>query len=186
MTSPSPWTDDHVETAKRMWGDGNSAAEIACVIGRTRNAVCGKLMRMGLMRDKTKAETTANRVRSRRLNAGSSPKARRQKVATPAKPVPAPPTRSELPPPPRCAPRVNNRSALPGSSPVADITETEGCKYPVEGYPYHWCNEPKSPGKSWCDAHCAIVFQQDVKALKPREGTGTFKSLGEALRGVLK
>lgn len=42
------WPDDQVQTLKRMWDEGASAAEIAHAIGRTRNAVLGMKMRLGL------------------------------------------------------------------------------------------------------------------------------------------
>ena len=43
------WTDDRVETLKRMWGEGQSASAIAKELGGvTRNAVIGKVHRLGL------------------------------------------------------------------------------------------------------------------------------------------
>jgi len=43
------WTDDRVETLKRMWQEGQSASQIAKELGQvTRNAVIGKVHRLGL------------------------------------------------------------------------------------------------------------------------------------------
>ncbi|MFN4062220.1 MAG: GcrA family cell cycle regulator [Paracoccus hibiscisoli] len=43
------WTDDRVETLKRMWSEGQSASAIAKELGGvTRNAVIGKVHRLGL------------------------------------------------------------------------------------------------------------------------------------------
>lgn len=43
------WTDERVETLKRMWSDGQSASAIAKELGGvTRNAVIGKVHRLGL------------------------------------------------------------------------------------------------------------------------------------------
>jgi len=43
------WTDERVETLKRMWSDGQSASQIAKELGGvTRNAVIGKVHRLGL------------------------------------------------------------------------------------------------------------------------------------------
>ncbi|MBR2574578.1 MAG: GcrA cell cycle regulator [Loktanella sp.] len=43
------WTDERVETLKKMWGDGQSASQIAKELGGvTRNAVIGKVHRLGL------------------------------------------------------------------------------------------------------------------------------------------
>jgi GcrA cell cycle regulator len=43
------WTDDRVELLKKMWNDGHSASQIAKELGGvTRNAVIGKVHRLGL------------------------------------------------------------------------------------------------------------------------------------------
>ena len=43
------WTDDRVETLKRMWGEGQSASQIAKELGGvTRNAVIGKVHPQGV------------------------------------------------------------------------------------------------------------------------------------------
>ena len=43
------WSDERVAVLKKMWLEGNSASEIAKVLGNiTRNAVIGKVHRLGL------------------------------------------------------------------------------------------------------------------------------------------
>src|SRR5205823_14144104 len=43
------WTDERVETLKRLWAEGLSASQIAAALGGvTRNAVIGKVHRLGL------------------------------------------------------------------------------------------------------------------------------------------
>ncbi|MFZ9950639.1 MAG: GcrA family cell cycle regulator, partial [Gemmobacter sp.] len=43
------WTDERVETLRRMWLEGQSASQIAKELGGvTRNAVIGKVHRLGL------------------------------------------------------------------------------------------------------------------------------------------
>jgi GcrA cell cycle regulator len=43
------WTDERVETLKRLWTEGLSASQIASSLGEvTRNAVIGKIHRLGL------------------------------------------------------------------------------------------------------------------------------------------
>ena len=43
------WSDDRVELLKKMWGEGQSASQIAKELGGvTRNAVIGKVHRLGL------------------------------------------------------------------------------------------------------------------------------------------
>ena len=60
------WSDERVAILKKMWLDGNSASEIAKELGNiTRNAVIGKVHRLGLSnRDTNISNTgaTANKV----------------------------------------------------------------------------------------------------------------------------
>jgi GcrA cell cycle regulator len=71
------WTDEKVELLRQLWLDGKSASQIAAELGDgvTRNAVIGKVHRLGLSgRVKTSAPT-APRVRQR--PAGQRPAAPR-------------------------------------------------------------------------------------------------------------
>ena len=53
------WTDDRVETLKRLWIEGQSASQIAKELGGvTRNAVIGKVHRLGLS-NRTETEEPA-------------------------------------------------------------------------------------------------------------------------------
>jgi GcrA cell cycle regulator len=44
------WDTEDVALLKRLWASGLSAAQIAGRLGHSRNAVCAKLLRMGLKR----------------------------------------------------------------------------------------------------------------------------------------
>ncbi len=54
------WTDERVELLKKLWADGLSASQIAAELGGiTRNAVIGKVHRLGLSgRAKSPASST--------------------------------------------------------------------------------------------------------------------------------
>ena len=54
------WTDERVELLKKLWADGLSASQIAAELGGiTRNAVIGKVHRLGLSgRAKSPSSTT--------------------------------------------------------------------------------------------------------------------------------
>ena len=102
------WTDERVETLKKMWAEGQSASQIAKELGGvTRNAVIGKVHRLGLSNrvgPGTPAEDEGTAA-SATATAAPSP-------AAPAKPAPAP--RAVAPEPaPRTAP------AAPAPQPVA-------------------------------------------------------------------
>ncbi len=106
------WTDERVETLKRMWAEGQSASQIAKELGGvTRNAVIGKVHRLGL---------------SNRVSGGKDEGEDEVPAATvAAKPVPVaeirpePAQRAEAPAaPPRPAPE---RPAA-ASAPVSNVT----------------------------------------------------------------
>src|SRR5258707_6163625 len=59
------WTDERVETLKKLWTDGLSASQIAAELGGiTRNAVIGKVHRLG-MSGRAKSPSAAARRRRR-------------------------------------------------------------------------------------------------------------------------
>src|ERR1043165_6574356 len=61
------WTDERVELLKKLWSDGLSASQIAAELGGiTRNAVIGKVHRLGLSGRAKSASTAAPRQRKAR------------------------------------------------------------------------------------------------------------------------
>ncbi|MGB8813788.1 MAG: GcrA family cell cycle regulator [Paracoccaceae bacterium] len=97
------WTDERVETLKKMWSDGQSASQIAKELGGvTRNAVIGKVHRLGL----------SNRV------GGSATKDDEDDA-----PVAAPPRAEAVKPAPEpvrvAEPRVVPERTAPAAAPVS-------------------------------------------------------------------
>ena len=89
------WTDERVELLKKMWGEGQSASQIAKELGGvTRNAVIGKVHRLGL----------SNRAGAAPAPAAAAPAAAPKPEA---KPKPAPkPVEAKARPAAKPAPRV--------------------------------------------------------------------------------
>ncbi len=91
------WTDDRVELLKKMWGEGQSASQIAKELGGvTRNAVIGKVHRLGL---------------SNRSPGGGAKSAEAKPKAAPkpkavAKPKAAPKPKAEAKPEPKPEPKT--------------------------------------------------------------------------------
>jgi GcrA cell cycle regulator len=79
------WTDERVELLKKMWAEGQSASQIAKELGGvTRNAVIGKVHRLGLS---NRAGSTASAA----TEAKAAPKPKAEAKPKPApKPAPAP------------------------------------------------------------------------------------------------
>ncbi|WP_304619745.1 GcrA family cell cycle regulator [Paracoccus sediminilitoris] len=85
------WTDERVETLKRMWSEGQSASAIAKELGGvTRNAVIGKVHRLGLSNRNDEAEAAPAPAAAAPAPEPAAPKKpAAPKVAAPA-PQPAP------------------------------------------------------------------------------------------------
>src|SRR5450432_3230555 len=61
------WTDDRLELLKKLWADGLSASQIAAELGGvTRNAVIGKVHRLGLSGRAKSPSSAVPRVRKAR------------------------------------------------------------------------------------------------------------------------
>jgi len=98
------WTDERVETLKRMWAEGQSASQIAKELGGvTRNAVIGKVHRLGL----------SNRVAGGKEDEDDTP------VAA-AKPEPRPEPAATRPEP--AARPVAAERPAPAPAPASNVT----------------------------------------------------------------
>lgn len=113
------WTDERVETLKRMWAEGQSASQIAKELGGvTRNAVIGKVHRLGLSNRAGEGAVSTDDA-----EAPASTPARAEapspKPAEPmaAKPAPSPKPAAERPAAPAAAPTAPPMAA-PASSAV--------------------------------------------------------------------
>ncbi|MGV8985114.1 MAG: GcrA family cell cycle regulator [Cypionkella sp.] len=111
------WTDERVETLKKMWAEGQSASQIAKELGGvTRNAVIGKVHRLGL---------------SNRVGPGTAPEEEIEEAPVAATPAPAPAAAKPVEParvaepvrtaePPRPAPAAQPAPAQP-AAPAASV-----------------------------------------------------------------
>ncbi|MGV6840390.1 MAG: GcrA family cell cycle regulator [Planktomarina sp.] len=80
------WTEERVEILKRMWGEGQSASTIAKELGGvTRNAVIGKVHRLGLSNRAGTAAKAADTDAKK-----SAPEAKKAAPAAKAKAAPKP------------------------------------------------------------------------------------------------
>lgn len=114
------WTDERVETLKRMWAEGQSASQIAKELGGvTRNAVIGKVHRLGLSNrvgGKEEGEEEAVAAPAAAAPKAESPKAEAPAAAPRAEPAaarPAPAAERPAAAPAAAAAPASNVTALP-------------------------------------------------------------------------
>ena len=122
------WTDERVETLKRMWAEGQSASQIAKELGGvTRNAVIGKVHRLGLSNRNDEAPEAAAPAPEAKPAAAAAPAAAAPKPAPePApepKPVAAAAPEAKPEPEPETAPapaasNFNRRPIVPAGQPL--------------------------------------------------------------------
>lgn len=152
------WNDERVEALKKLWAEGLSASQIASRIGGvTRNAVIGKVHRLGLSGRAPTSRTTTARPRPR-IAAPRRPAAKPRFAAVgttamrPSFQLEAEPyvsTYEELDIP------LKERKSL------LDLTEAS-CRWPI-GDPqhadFHFCNRSKIAGLPYCEFHSRRAFQ---------------------------
>ncbi|MGR3695588.1 MAG: GcrA family cell cycle regulator [Sagittula sp.] len=183
------WTDERVEKLKKMWSEGQSASQIAKELGGvTRNAVIGKVHRLGLSNRAGSAPAPAEakpEVKPQAAKPKPAPKPAAAPEAKPAEPAPAPaaaaapapqsparkqiiPAGQPLPPQPstneispEALAKVNEVEKKAKKLTLMELTERT-CKWPV-GDPatedFWFCGLPVQQGKPYCEAHVGVAFQ---------------------------
>ena len=139
------WTDERVEQLKTLWSEGLSAAQIANKMGGvTRNAVIGKVHRLGLSGRATPAKPQRGCATTERKDEAA------EAPVVEMKPV--------IPEPDFIAPALLDS----GDAMTVATIKNNMCKWPI-GDPatddFHFCGQPTSPGKSYCAYHAKMAFQ---------------------------
>ena len=125
------WTEDRVETLKTLWNEGLSASQIAGRLGGvTRNAVIGKVHRLGL-----------------------SGRAAPAKPKTVERKAPAPVRERSVPMDPATfglgKPTVSSIGANECKWPIGDPASAD----------FHFCGQGAAGGKPYCAYHSQVAFQ---------------------------
>jgi len=149
------WTDERVETMTAAWAGGASASEIAAKLGgfehtadRGKNAVLGKLHRLGLSRmPETTAQRDSRADRRRRRHQAYRAAAKRLQEVHPVE-TPAPRTTAVVLPP-AATPETDVALVLS----VLDL-EYGHCRWPVShAGGAGFCGCPAIEGKPYCPGH---------------------------------
>lgn len=154
------WTDERVERLKKLWNDGLSASQIAAELGGiTRNAVIGKVHRLGLSGRAKAPSSSAPRQRKPRAQApmfrsvrpvmrGNTALAAHFEAAYELEPEPEP----EL---------IENVIPLGQRCSIVELND-EKCHWPIgdPGQPdFFFCGGKTVSSLPYCGYHCRIAYQ---------------------------
>lgn len=136
------WTDDRVDVLKKLWTEGRTASEIAKELGGvTRNAVIGKVHRLGLS-----GRPSPIKRRTKKAEAKRSAALKTKKTATAVTPI-----------------RKKQDVFIPadGGAGLLELKESM-CKWPL-GDPktadFRFCGQKKTSGLPYCEHHAAVAYQ---------------------------
>lgn len=161
------WTDDRVELLKKLWAEGLSASQIAGRLGSvTRNAVIGKVHRLGLSGRATTSRMKSHRPRARLAAAAKrTTKTRFTQIGNPAvralyqgdaEPYVQPFEELEIP--------------LAERKSIQTLTECS-CRWPIgdpQSAEFHFCGKSKVPALPYCEFHARRAFQPAIPRRRER------------------
>lgn len=168
------WNDERVEQLKRLWAEGLSASQIAGRLGGvTRNAVIGKVHRLGLSGRATTSRMKSHRPRpraaqvaaakrmakSRFAQGGSSTV--RQIFALDAEPFVSTVEELDIP--------------LAERKSIQTLTECS-CRWPIgdpQSPEFHFCGKQKVMGLPYCEFHARRAFQPPQSRRRERDAGDT-------------
>ena len=162
------WTDERVDLLKKLWLEGLSASQIAKQLGGvTRNAVIGKVHRLGLSGRAAPSQP-------------ARPAFKPQRAARPAAPAPQPVRRAIAVAQPPVVETPARRVEEPGSATVLTLG-AHMCKWPI-GDPssdgFSFCGRRTGEDGPYCNEHARVAYQPQVR----KTGRSGASDLARSLR----
>ena len=142
------WTEEKVESLKKLWGSGKTASQIAEIIGGiSRNAVIGKAHRLNLsskLRSKSLFETKQDKDKSLDENIDKRKKITKSKFRS----------------------LLIEKNFEPENPKQLEELDEKSCKWPI-GHPnessFYFCGRTSLKDFSYCKLHLLYAFQPKGK-----------------------
>jgi len=157
------WTEERVAELKKLWAEGHSASQIAKRLGSvTRNAVIGKVHRLGLSGRATPSRPVKRPPRLARPKPQQMPRPALSRGGA------ALAVREAAPPAMLAEPEANiEPQRLPNGDMVTVLTVKDTmCKWPI-GDPadtaFGFCGRASCDGSPYCTEHGRVAFQPAKK-----------------------
>ncbi len=130
------WTPQQVNKAVNMWQDGKTATEIAHTISKTRNAVIGKLNRLGVKKQNTGSpQNNDDEVKAKKGSTSAGTKSANGRA---------------------------NQEIREDQKLTLLFLNEKTCRWPI-GDPstknFWFCGKSPQPGKRYCAQHSDLAFQ---------------------------
>ncbi|MBX6426210.1 MAG: GcrA cell cycle regulator [Variibacter sp.] len=164
------WTEERVELLKKLWAEGLSASQIAAELGGiTRNAVIGKVHRLGLSGRAKAPSASVPRQRKPRAAAAFRPARPATRGNTALAPLAFIEAEPEIEPEPQL---VDNVIPMGQRCTILQLTEAT-CHWPI-GDPstpdFFFCGGRTVTGLPYCGYHCRIAYQPVQDRRRDRRG----------------
>jgi len=159
------WTDERVELLKKLWAEGLSASQVAKQLGGvTRNAVIGKVHRLGLSGRATPSRPARARPQAPRTLVRGRPDPLTAEAREEEQQRSQSAQKAE-------AAHIEERGLEPVQrATVLTLTE-HTCKWPIgdPGRPgFHFCGRGADHGSPYCTEHARLAYQP-MQARRNRE-----------------